>query len=280
MIDVVKEVGAFKPIDLARIPEKYRPATEQMRMAFVQYNMALHEVQIGHNDEAKNYVKKALTLFPDFYEAIMVHGILVFVKGDRTKAVRIFNSVKDLELRAISIETFDRLVKEAERPETLRSGAERRSAYQRGTADSVIARTAVPNVRSDIREARYSKGRVFERSSGYYEAQTARSGARPERYDSGRRKNIAGSEHAAGGRSMYNSGSGNRNDARNAKDDAKNADDFRLLNKYLLIIVALLLIFSIVVSTVLINKMASERNLREQLNQMSASEMQDTGADS
>lgn len=26
MIDVVREVSAFKPIDLARIPEKYKPS--------------------------------------------------------------------------------------------------------------------------------------------------------------------------------------------------------------------------------------------------------------
>ena len=62
MIDVVKEVGMFKPIDLTHIPEIYKPATEQMRTSFILYNKALHEVQSGHEDIAKNYLRKAVTI--------------------------------------------------------------------------------------------------------------------------------------------------------------------------------------------------------------------------
>ena len=103
MIDVAKEVSAFGPIDLTRIPEIYKPATEQMRTSFILYNKALHEVHLGHEDVAKNFLRKAVTIFPDFYEALMVLGILVFSNGDRIGAVRIFNSVKDMGRRADSI---------------------------------------------------------------------------------------------------------------------------------------------------------------------------------
>lgn len=72
------------------------------------------------DDAAKNYLRKAVTIFPGFYDAVMVLGILVFANGDRIGAVRIFNSVKDLEQRAISIGILDHLVEEAERPETSR----------------------------------------------------------------------------------------------------------------------------------------------------------------
>lgn len=268
MIDVAKEVSAFKPIDLTRIPDKYRPATEQMRTAFVLYNKALHEVQIGHDDAAKNYVKKAVALFPDFYEAIMVHGILVFANGDRIGAVRVFSSVKDLDQRAVSIETFDRLVKEAERPETSRTGYARGASHERGKADSVISRTSVPSVRSDAQEAKYSRGRVFERSSGYYEEQSSRSGgAYSGRYSSSytSRSEVRNERSARAGRNVYD-----RNREDDARVNAGDANEFRVLNKYLLIIVAILLIFSIVVSTILINKMKTERSLREQLEALSS----------
>ena len=46
----------------------------------------------------------------------------------------------------------------------------------------------------------------------------------------------------------------------------------RLLNKYLLLIIAILLIFSVVVSTLLINKTASERELRNQLDALRAAQ--------
>ena len=127
MIDVIKEVSVFKPIDLTRIPEIYKPATEQMRNAFILYNKALHEVHLGREDVAKNYLRKAVTIFPDFYDAVMVLGILVFANGDRIGAVRIFNSVKNSEIRTVSIGILDHLVEEAERPATVRNSVKNKN---------------------------------------------------------------------------------------------------------------------------------------------------------
>ena len=240
MIDVVREVSAFKPIDLARIPEKYKPATEQMRTAFILYNKALHEIQTGHDDAAKNYLRKAVVIFPEFYDALMVLGILTFANGDRIGAVRIFNSVKNLEQRAISIGILDHLVEEAERPETARVLGTQKFSSERGKAESVMA------------EAKYSKGQIFEKSSRYYEPQ--------HKAPYGARKNTA-----------YHRRPAEAQDEPSA-EVVQDTKDVRLLNKYLLLIIAILLIFSVVVSTMLINKTASERELRNQLDALKAAQ--------
>ncbi len=261
MIDVAREISAFDPIDTAHVPDKYRPATEYMRRAFIMYNKALHEVNIGHIDTARNLVKQAVSMFPDFYEAIVVYGILVFANGNRTGAVRIFNSVKDIDLREEAVRTFDRLVKEADKPEASKGNDNGQRRYT-GNADSVIDRSAYTYTRTAPAEAKYSKGRVFERSSGYYESQPQK-----RSYDDRRQHADRGTQ--AGPRSRAGSRS---RDLREAPHEERNdASDFRLLNKYLLIIVAVLLIFSIVVSTMLVNKTASERSLKEQLRQATSS---------
>ena len=252
MIDVVREVSAFKPIDLARIPEKYKPATEQMRTAFILYNKALHEIQTGHDDAAKNYLRKAVVIFPEFYDAIMVLGILAFANGDRIGAVRIFNSVKNLEQRAISIGILDHLVEEAERPETARVLGTQKFSSERGKAESVMGGRTSASSRSEPAEAKYSKGQIFEKSSRYYEPQ--------HKAPYGARKNTA-----------YHRRPAEAQDEPSA-EVVQDTKDVRLFNKYLLLIIAILLIFSVVVSTMLINKTASERELRNQLDALKAAQ--------
>lgn len=292
MIDVVKEINAFKPIDITHPPEKYRPVTEQKKAAFILYNKALHEVQIGNDDYAKNYVKKALALFSDFYEAHMVHGILVFAKGDRNGALAAFTSVKDPELRSESVKLLNHLASEADRPEPPGRSRDKHLSYERVKADSVIGVSNSRILQDETKEARYSKGRVFEKSSGFYEPQTERSGAGSgytrERHGAG--EAASGRRQAQTGGSSYSSAhqrsrenyeraaGGERNPKTRAAGDVS---DFMLLNKCLLIIVSILLVFSIIVSTILINKMASEKKLKDRLDELSKQSVSDTntGAD-
>lgn len=260
MIDVVREVSAFQPVDLSRIPEKYRPATEQMRSAFILYNKALHEIQTGHDDAAKNFLRKAVTIFPDFYDAVMVLGILVFANGDRIGAVRIFNSVRDLEQRAVSIGILDHLVEEAERPETSRTYGTKRYSAEAGKAESVMGGSGNAHMRPEPGEAKYSRGQIFDKSSSYYEPQPRASHASsrlspPQRSS----KSGTGSVRRTTNR-MAEPRSGQE-----ASAHSQDVNDVRTLNKYLLIIIAILIIFAVVVSTMLINRTASERELRRKL---------------
>lgn len=260
MIDVVREVSGFKPIDLTRIPEKYRPATEQMRTSFILYNKALHEIQIGHDDAAKNYLRKAVAIYPEFYDAVMVLGVLVFANGDRIGAVRIFNSVKDLDQRAVSIGILDHLVEEAERPETTRNYGVKKYASERGKAESVMGgRTAGRSV-SEQSEVRYSRGQIFDKSNSRYEPQQR--GAYSAGNAAPRRNTLSQSE-----RSLPHQRE--RSEAP-MREEGREAGDMRLLNKYLLLTIAVLLIFAVIISAMLINRMASERDLKRRLEALSS----------
>ena len=269
MIDVVREVSAFQPVDLSRIPEKYRPATEQMRSAFILYNKALHEIQTGHDDAAKNYLRKAVTIFPDFYDAVMVLGILVFANGDRIGAVRIFNSVRDLEQRAVSIGILDHLVEEAERPETSRTYGTKRYSAEAGKAESVMGSTGNTRRRPEPGEAKYSRGQIFDKSSSYYEPQPRASRA-SSRLSPPERKT---------GTTPVRRTSNRMAEPRSGQEDvvrSQDVNDVRTLNKYLLIIIAILILFAVVVSAMLINRTASERELRRKLEEASKTAASDT----
>ena len=274
MIDVAKEVSAFGPIDLTRIPEIYKPATEQMRTSFILYNKALHEIHLGHEDVAKNFLRKAVTIFPDFYEALMVLGILVFSGGDRIGAVRIFNSVKDMGRRADSIALLDHLVEEAEKPENLKrsQGKIQRPGQDKKAANVMGDRQEIPASRP--REAKYSQGRVFERSSGYYEPQIQRRTSAPVpqntrlSYNNPRRTLVQEERMADVQRSAAQVPNNESRQPREAvifKNQAKEIHDVGLLNKYLLIIVGILLAFLIVLSAMLVNRTSEVKELREKL---------------
>lgn len=264
MIDVAKEVSEFQPIDLTRIPEIYRPATEQMRTTFILYNKALHEVHLGNEDVAKNFLRKAVTIFPDFYEALMVLGILVFANGDRIGAVRIFNSVKDIERRADSIALLDHLVEEAERLTTPKRTLDKGNKYgQERKLASVIGENQ-EKVASKPREAKYSQGRVFEKSNGYYEPQKQRSSTavnrstsrltynNPKRTLEQQNKEISVEQRQPKEAVLF-------------KNQAKEIHDVTLLNKYLLIIVGVLLAFLIVLSAMIVNRNSEVRELQDKL---------------
>ena len=272
MIDVIKEVSVFKPIDLTRIPEIYKPATEQMRNAFILYNKALHEVHLGHEDVAKNYLRKAVTIFPDFYDAVMVLGILVFANGDRIGAVRIFNSVKNSEIRTVSIGILDHLVEEAERPATVRNSVKNKnhSSQDNKKLANVMSGVDRQDNRETVhREAKYSKGQVFERSSGYYEPQPQKNNNEvPRKKFIGYNRTQTQQDNSEIQQIQTQRKTVRQMQPEEAvafKNQAKDIHDVRLLNKYLLVIVGVLIAFAILLSTLLINKTSDLRRLENKL---------------
>ncbi len=54
------------------------------------------------------------------------------------------------------------------------------------------------------------------------------------------------------------------------REEGREAGDMRLLNKYLLLTIAVLLIFAVIISAMLINRMASERDLKRRLEALSS----------
>ncbi len=114
MIDLREELPLFEPIDLSSLPDEDPRYTENVRLAFALYNKALHNIGAGYDDMARNQLKKAISLYPGFNDAIVLYGACVFANGDRIGAVRVFNSVKNPRYREHALAYLDHLA-EADR---------------------------------------------------------------------------------------------------------------------------------------------------------------------
>ena len=315
MIDVAREISKFKPIDLNFIPGRYAPTSDQMYESFVLYNKALHQIQLDKEDVAKSLLRKSISLFPDFYEANMVLGVLVFSSGDRIGAVRIFNSISDNSKREDAIKFLDHLVQEAEKPETARttgksSFADRHMVNSQSTSRKVSGRIAEREVIGDrgLREeknqnksgeAKYSRGRVFETGGNFYEPQETREVPKLEqkRYGQMRRENIVQRNNPEKGsssnvfvddtarnvreretifterrdaqannirRNVQNENK-DKSEGQFFREQLKDSKDLKFLNKCLIIIVAILILFTIILSTLLVNRTAKIKSLNDEL---------------
>ncbi|MBR5279567.1 MAG: hypothetical protein IKU26_01175 [Clostridia bacterium] len=109
MLDLREETKNFKPIDIGSLSSDEGLYTESMRIAFTLYNKALKDIQDGYRDMARNNLRKAVSHYPEFGDAMIVLGICMFVGGDRIGAVRLFNSIKRPEDRKRGLEVLDHL---------------------------------------------------------------------------------------------------------------------------------------------------------------------------
>ena len=106
-----KEAAQFKPVDLVKLRSESN-VTDAMRMACGLYNSALSEIENGSVSSARGNLRKATALCPEFNYAVILYGICTFYTGDRTGAMRIFNSVKTPSERSRAMKIYDRLVDE------------------------------------------------------------------------------------------------------------------------------------------------------------------------
>ena len=111
MSSLKEEAAKFKPVDLAGLREKEN-VTDAMRMACGLYNSALSEIESGAVSQARSNLRKATALCPEFNYGVILYGICTFYTGDRTGAMRIFNSVKSPAERTRAMKIYDRLVDE------------------------------------------------------------------------------------------------------------------------------------------------------------------------
>ena len=110
MATLREEAAKFKPVDISRLMADDSNVTDAMRMACSLYNSALREIAGGSVNEARSDLRKAAALCPEFNYAVILYGICTFYTGDRTGAMRIFNSVKSPAERSRAMRIYDRLV--------------------------------------------------------------------------------------------------------------------------------------------------------------------------
>ena len=106
MFDVNAELKQFKPIDLSSIRQKLGQIPEDMQNAIELYNKALEDVAGKNDDMAIIALKKAISIYPAFYEAMNLMGVFYKSLGDEESARYMFNKVIEMDDSSIRAQQY------------------------------------------------------------------------------------------------------------------------------------------------------------------------------
>lgn len=110
MFDINEEMKHFKPIDLGNLRQKLGQIPEDMQNAIELYNKALEDVAGKNEDMAIIALKKAIAIYPAFYEAMNLMGVCYKSLGDEEGARYMFNRVIEMDDSSIRAQQYlDRL---------------------------------------------------------------------------------------------------------------------------------------------------------------------------
>jgi len=105
MLNIKEELSKYEPIDIASAEEKIGIIPDDIKNAIDLYNKALEDLKGDNEDIAIIALKKAIAIYPAFYEAMNLMGLCYLSLGDEGNARRMFNKVikmEDNSLRASS----------------------------------------------------------------------------------------------------------------------------------------------------------------------------------
>ncbi len=97
MIDFKQELKNFTPIDLEKLKKADLNMPDNLKNSVLLYNKALDDLRTKSEDIAVIELKKAISLNPDFCEAINLLGLLYASMGDYAKAREKFEKVLGIE---------------------------------------------------------------------------------------------------------------------------------------------------------------------------------------
>ena len=101
MIDLRKELMNFTPINLESIEKNNPGISEEVKKSVLLYNNALDNLKMDSEDIAVIELKKAISLNPEFYEAINLLGLCYCYLNEYDKAEEMFKRVLKAENNGI-----------------------------------------------------------------------------------------------------------------------------------------------------------------------------------
>jgi len=101
MLDIKEELSRFEFIDVVNVEEKIGKIPDDIKNAIDLYNKALEDLRNGNEDIAIIALKKAIALYPAFYEAMNLMGICYLKLDDEEKARSMFNKVIQMDDNSI-----------------------------------------------------------------------------------------------------------------------------------------------------------------------------------
>ena len=103
MIKLEEELSRFAPIDLKMLEQKSGAMPDDVRTAISNYNKAIGDIGNSNEDMAVIALRKAIAMYPSFYEAMNLLGLCHIRLGEEEKARNLFEQVvrmDDSSLRA------------------------------------------------------------------------------------------------------------------------------------------------------------------------------------
>lgn len=110
MIRLKDELINFPPIDLDALSGKGKRFPENVCTAVALYNKAIERIKFNSSDIAIIELKKAVKVFPEFYDAILLLSLCYYAEDDKTKAINLLNSIRDEEERNKCFRYLDSVV--------------------------------------------------------------------------------------------------------------------------------------------------------------------------
>lgn len=101
MINLKEELKNYQKIDIDSLEARGTGLSINARNSIVLYNKALDSLNMGSEDIAIIELKKAVSLNPEFYEAINLLGICYSYINEKSKAVEMFNRVIEAEKNSV-----------------------------------------------------------------------------------------------------------------------------------------------------------------------------------
>ena len=93
MLNISEELSNFKSIDVETLEQKIGTIPDDMKQAIDLYNKALEDVASKNEDMAIIALKKAVAIYPAFYEAMNLMGVCYAAENQEDNARAMFNKV-------------------------------------------------------------------------------------------------------------------------------------------------------------------------------------------
>lgn len=107
---VNEEIQYYKHIDIKSVENKIGTIPEDMKEAIELYNKALNDIMNNNEDIALIALKKAVAIYPSFYEAMNLMGVCYISLNEEERAKAMFNKVIQMEGNGLRASNYlDRL---------------------------------------------------------------------------------------------------------------------------------------------------------------------------
>jgi tetratricopeptide (TPR) repeat protein len=106
MFNIADEIDNFKPIDVSSLEQKLGSIPDDMKGAIELYNKALEDIANKNEDMAVIALKKAIAIYPAFYEAMNLMGVCYESLGDEENARFMFQKIIQMEDSSIRAQEY------------------------------------------------------------------------------------------------------------------------------------------------------------------------------